>query len=457
MIWVADCHGRRPRRRTSAASLLGVVLLIGSLIACNGLLGDVQIERGTLMPAPVQSSMTGTADQDASAGDACEPGAVRCTGAALQLCSPEARWFTTTICGSAALCGTDPPACRVPACALDELRCDGAVLEACNVDRDGWLELDTCASPALCSPRVRNCLPEPCSVGELACNDRDLARCGDDEVGWIGLDSCETPALCEAARSDGSSRCVAPACEAGARRCLAGNLLACNEGRTDWELLESCASPDLCELTLARESVSCESPRCALSEHRCEGATLTVCNAARDDFDVVQVCASATLCDALSGSCGVAACEPGERRCNGAQIEVCDESATGFVPDVERECATPELCTSGPDGDVFCAEPVCEPGQSRCNGAALELCDGARTGFLQAERCASEALCIEFGTEARCEPPACDEGEAECQSARVLAVCNADRTRFDTTQCGLLGCDARQSPARCRTLLDVFN
>jgi hypothetical protein len=87
----------------------------------------------------------------------------------------------------------------------------------------------------------------------------------------------------------------------------------------------------------------------------------------------------------------------------------------------------------------------------------LETCNTARTGFALLQSCGSQALCVEAngGESFECAAPACAAGEAECRG-RNVAVCTADLTGFDLTNCGLLGCNDEEAPARCRTLGDLL-
>ncbi len=443
--------------------------------ACNSLLGDVAVEddplaaraepgvgiatgSGTLQPG---SLVPVSPDEDGVGPDGleflqCEVGTVLCVGSALQLCVAGGRWLTSDVCGSPSLCKTEPPGCQAPACALDQLSCDGAVLSACNVTRDGWVTLDSCASAAHCSPNARQCMAAPCAAGELTCNALELQRCADDQLGWVALESCETAALCERTLADGASGCAAPVCEAGARRCVEERLERCNEGRTAFELVEPCTNAALCELSLERGSAVCESPSCAPGEQLCRAETLTVCNEDRTGFDDVETCGSAVLCDPDSPSCRPPACEVGARRCNGAQIETCNLDRTAFVVAGDAPCASASLCVESPGGAAACAPPACQPNELRCQGARLETCNAARTGFTLLEACASEALCVEVrGPSFDCAAPTCSAGESECRG-RNLRVCTADLTAFSSENCGLLGCNADVAPARCRTLGDLL-
>jgi hypothetical protein len=424
-----------------------LVLLAISAGACNGILGDVEIERAALTVdpsapdgAPVSGPTGGAggSSMEPSSDGECEVGAIQCVGSALSLCTAAGRWVPSDICGSPALCNTDPPGCEPPECGLDQLSCDGARLRACNPTRDGWLALDSCASAAHCNPTSRQCLAAPCAAGELRCNQGDLQRCDDDELDWALLDSCATQAVCEQALAGGGNACSPPACEAGARRCVEGSLQRCNDGRTDFELLANCANTTLCTLSLDNGSAACEPPLCATGEHRCREATLTVCNP-------------------VSGSCRAPGCELGERRCNGSQIETCNLDRTAFEVAGALSCANGSVCVDGSNGTAACELLACDVGERRCEGPRLEECNTARLGFGLLETCGSAALCVQArrGESFECAAPACGVGEAECRG-RNLAVCNSDLTGFDVVSCGVLGCNDAGGSASCNTLGELL-
>jgi hypothetical protein len=234
-------------------------------------------------------------------------------------------------------------------------------------------------------------------------------------------------------------------------------LQRCNEGRTAFELVQDCTNAALCALSLEAGNAECEAPLCAVGERRCREQTLTVCNEQRTGFDDEQTCGSAALCNSLGGRCEPPACEAGARRCNGLQIETCNLERTAFDVAGDAPCASASLCIESSNGGASCQLPACDPGQRRCQGARLEVCNAARTGFSLLESCASQALCVEVrgGQSFQCAAPACAAGEAECRG-RDLTVCNADLTALEVVDCGLLGCNDAETPARCLTLGDLL-
>lgn len=442
-------RAREPRIRCAFVVLgaMGIaaplLLLAGLTSGCGEVLGDFEIDTNGLAP------------EDLGPQDACEPGEVQCSGAALQLCSGDgSRWITSTLCGSAELCKTDPPECRPPECALDQLSCDGPLLRLCNEGRDGWMEVDSCASAAHCNPSSRQCLAAPCVAGELSCNEASLQRCAENELGWVLLDSCATQGLCEISREDGKTSCAPPVCEAGARRCNGAQIERCNDDRSAFEpTVEAiCASTSLC-VEGADGEVSCRAPVCSEGQFNCTpDGLLQSCSGGRDTWQDVRTCVTPALCDAALGiqGCQDPVCEADERRCEGTSVVACRAGRDGF--DAVAECGALG-CNAA---TAACQPPACARDALRCQGARLEVCNEERSGFSLLETCGSEALCVRIGNSDRfrCDVPACAAGSVECQD-NDLAVCNADLTGFDVVNCGLLGC-ANGDPPACRTLGDLF-
>jgi hypothetical protein len=150
--------------------------------------------------------------------------------------------------------------------------------------------------------------------------------------------------------------------------------------------------------------------------------------------------AGAPPCDP-TGPCPGPVCLSGQRRCAGAALEVCNVARTAFV--LEEQCASPALCDGA---NATCGQALCAPEQRRCQGARLEVCNGDATAFVLEEQCASPGLCGAEG----CLPPACTVGERRC-SADVLEQCNPNLTAFELVQsCGSAAlCNG--PAARCNT------
>jgi len=152
--------------------------------------------------------------------EACNPGERRCDRSdndqspVLESCSPDrSGWAPLDACVTRELCdqtltsstpgglvvGSDgmvqaqAPStpdtvakCNLPACAVGEVRCEGARLEYCSEGRTGWITAEECASEALCTGSLNNvtaagvpaCLPPICAAGTHRCSDTGVNSCG---------------------------------------------------------------------------------------------------------------------------------------------------------------------------------------------------------------------------------------------------------------------------------------
>jgi hypothetical protein len=472
--------------------IAGLLFSVG--VACTQLFGG---EQNTL--APVEAAKPPTIAMPALqpvAGrtEVCAAGQMRCDGALLQACADDrSGWVTAQHCAAAALCQEAPAACLAATCSADEMTCSGAVLQKCNADRTGWDLFATCLSPAHCNADLRQCMTEPCNAGDRRCDRSELDQspvlevCRDDRTDWGPLDACVTRELCDQTLSGGAPggglvlgsdgmvqiqapagpgavlTCNLPACAVGEVRCEGSQLEFCSEGRTGWTVAEECASPALCAGSLTNlgpggEPV-CLAPACAPNQHQCaEGGVLQVCSEDRTGFRVIQTCIGPPFCNAVLADqgqegCRDAPCVAGEMQCNGAQIQVCRQDRTA-LDDTGALCESPALCNADDPTNAFCEDPACRRGATsgsefRCEGAQLERCNEALSGYDTVQTCATPALCDASQRLTGCRPPACQPGQHACNADGFLQTCNADQTGFENTEnCGSPGqCDA--NAGRC--------
>jgi hypothetical protein len=226
-----------------------------------------------------------------------------------------------------------------PVCAAGQFRCEGSLLQSCNEEGNGWLDIDRCASAELCdaSRRTGGCLPQTCEAGALRCAGDTLERCRD------GGDNSDPVAECALAGGcDPIALACRDACIVGGARCRGAALEICDDVLTGWQSTV-CASPELCNAEARR----CEPPRCEPDEPTCQGSQPQRCAPGRDGFvDVGAPCASVELCDPSRGACVEPACAAGETACGGLMtLLTCNASQTGFDT---RACGLLALCDSGP-------------------------------------------------------------------------------------------------------------
>ena len=421
-------------------------------LGCADMLGDVSIENRDAAAAVDSVNQSQTA---------CEAGAARCQGAVLQACEPDGSgWTARARCASPALCAADsgqPARCLAPLC-TPGITCDGAVLRQCNADSTGFDRLDTCVSPAHCDAAAGACLDAPCTPGALSCNGNTLQRCNAAATGHDAIATCASPALCDRLRDgcaeDGCAAdaftCPEPSCEPGELRCSGARLETCNAGRDGWVLVEECVTEGVCQQTLTGSiAFGCAEPACNEGDVRCspDGERLT-CNAARTEYaESIGQCRSADAC-APEGCLADTLCEPGSLSCNGNTLEQCRIGAGARPTRVALdECATRGLCLlavldplAASRLDPSCTAPACAPGEHRCQGAQMQVCNADRSGFDAAEVCASAALCEAGAGTGACPVPC---SGAICNGS-MLRLCNAELTGFvDAQDCGTASsCDS---------------
>jgi hypothetical protein len=91
------------------------------------------------------------------------------------------------------------------------------------------------------------------------------------------------------------------------------------------------------------------------------------CNELQNGFAELA-CANAGLCDAIGGACQAPACSPGEARCVGARLDVCNAGLSALDP--VADCASPQLCNAAA---ARC--DACAPNARRCaNSTTVATC-----------------------------------------------------------------------------------
>jgi hypothetical protein len=271
------------------------------------------------------------------------------------------------------------------------------------------------------NPTPRACLP-----GLVRCQGPVLQTCEADGSGWRALQRCASAALCVDAPGE-VSRCIERACEPGII-CSGADLLQCNAELTGFDPIDSCESAAHCDAM----SGACEETRCVPGEVSCNGATLQKCNDGPTGYDVVATCATAALCDDLvRNSCGSDAlgcdvtgaacpepsCEPGQLRCTGTRLEVCNDGRNGW--DFVDECVTPGVCEASRQNPVAqsCVEPLCDGGDVICSpGGARLACNLERTEYsVTISQCQRPEDC----TPAGCQVDPCTVGELSCNGTTL--------------------------------------
>ncbi|MEO8180593.1 MAG: hypothetical protein ABI895_17295, partial [Deltaproteobacteria bacterium] len=328
--------------------------------------------------------------------------------------------------------------CNLPACAVGEVRCEGARLEFCSEGRTGWITAEECASEALCAGSLSNisntgtpvCLAPACATGQHQCAGAGVLQvCSEDRTGFRDLETCIGAPFCNAVLADqGQAGCRDAPCEAGQMQCNGAQIQVCKDDRTGLDDSGApCESAALCNAD-DPSNAFCDDPVCRRgatsgNEFRCQGAELQRCNESLTVYDTIQTCVTAALCDATQrfNGCKAPVCQPSQHTCNNGFLQTCNADQTGF--DNTENCGSQAQCDANAGR---CADP-CEPGATRCNSATgdLERCNDRLTGWQPIADCQSLALCDEAN--GRCN--ICFGGAFSCADNQ-LRQCAADGRTF---------------------------
>jgi len=354
------------------------------------------------------------------------------------------------VLGSDGMVGLAPPgpaqvtSCRLPACAVGEVRCEGSQLQYCVEGRTGFVAAEDCATAALCTASLTNvgpagtplCLPPACAANEHRCSEGGVLQvCNEDRSGFRVSQTCIGTPFCSAALADqGLDGCRSAPCEAGQMQCNGANIQVCRADRTGLDDTGvTCESPALCNAEDPANAF-CEPPVChrgatSSDEFRCDGKALQRCNESLSGYDTIDTCVTPALCDAsqrLDG-CQPPVCQPGQHACSAGFLQLCSPDQTGFE-NVEN-CGSQAACDANAGR---CADP-CAPGAVRCNQQSgdLEECQELLTGWQTIADCLSLPLCD--AQNRRCNPPACALGARRCETRGnnpVISQCAPGREAF---------------------------
>lgn len=121
---------------------------------------------------------------------------------------------------------------------------------------------------------------------------------------------------------------------------------------------------------------------CVAGDLRCVGPFLYTCGQDLESWTYVDTCSTEAHCRSRDGGCKP--CAPGEHRCEGTKLEVCDES---FAWREVEDCLDANACNLNSDSCRPCVE-----NEHQCQGAALMRCSPELTWVL-AQQCANPTAC----------------------------------------------------------------
>ncbi len=332
-------------------------------------------------------------------------------------------------CAAGFLCAAGK--CVLPAnlggCEPNRLRCNGADVEKCEATGLGWGLVSTCATG--CSAGA--CRPQACTPGTRRCEGDAAEACTPAGDAWALVQSC--PSHCDLA----TGLCLAPVCAPFSVRCDpagASSVQTCDSFGAAW-VGSACANGTICD------SGRCQPSICTAGATRCStsGSGIETCSALGDSWVATSSCSFGCSGSASGASCTAAACQPGGTRCDGAALEQCRPDQTGFA--LVSFCATG--CTP-PVGvtPAQCALPVCAPSARRCasDGIGVEVCASDGTGWTRVDTCpvaCGAGQCTT--TSANCQP-----ADLRCNGpdAQACVAISSGVTAWHTQATCLDGCSS---------------
>ena len=184
-------------------------------------------------------------------------------------------------------------------------------------------------------------------------------------------------------------------------------------------LQATCATPALCDS--AGRAVQ-DAPACQPGQYSCDSAgDLQTCNASETGFTTTAACGSAALCNASAGKCNTAPCSPSE--CSGVQRR--QPPAVQREPDrVDHRADVRDALPCATSPPRRATWPACTANEYQCAGAALDVCNAGRTGYVASTTCMAANLCD--AADGRCD--VCVPGSWSCSGAGLYHCASDGQT-----------------------------
>ena len=436
----------------------------------------------------------------------CDPGRVLCNGNCIDplinntYCGADSNCQNYIPCNGEDIClggsCTEKPATCIDSgsdinCQTDdpnaEARCDS---NNCVVEcKDGFGKVDGFCT-AMDTPQDKVCEPNKrqCSGGgdgiirSYLCNSDGteilsdtMIECTNDDPNAKAM--CDENGECMTQCNEGyvkvDGKCALVNCTEGETRCDDNRVMICNESKTGFDVHETCTTAEpnkvstctngYCSTQCDDNSVQDESGNCVTKvcdpyEFKCEGTNVMQCNPFGTEFTLAEECSpydpnGVALCKNgqcswrckdnyinIDNVCELVACEPGEKRCDGDRVMVCNSMGIGY--DVEKTCESDDHylmiscenndCVSGcmdgyTDVDGVCTKIICEPNALGCDGDKIVKCNSTGTAYEPKESCTTS------------DPHAAPT----CKNAACTKVCNNNYIDVDGT-CTQVACTAGQ-------------
>ncbi|MFW5740664.1 MAG: PPC domain-containing protein, partial [Myxococcota bacterium] len=400
-------------------------------------------------------------DAACSCNNECDTaGLDRCSGDVVETCAMDAvgclGWQTVTNCADSSqqcvLTGNDATCeggCTDGCPAENDLRCQGDLLQSCDMGTDGclhWITSQDCGADSLvcddtgATPAcVESCQDTCPSEGDMQCEGDAIETCSmgtDGCLAWETTTNCadnDPPQTCDAS---GTVPVCADSCSdacptEGDLQCAGDQIQTCTMGANgclDWETTTNCADntpAETCDDSGAEPVCvsSCQDTCPAEDDVQCNGDVIETCTMGAEGclaWETTEDCSTNTPAQTCSDAGGAPACVDGcqdtcpaenDEQCNGDVIETCTMGANGCLAwETTTDCSTstPAQTCSDAGGAPACVDGCQDacPAENdlQCSGDLLQTCTMGASG----------CLAWETTTDCSANTPAqiCDDGGA---------------------------------------------
>jgi hypothetical protein len=400
---------------------LATLIALGAAAGCGSPMTHEDAGPGSdaLVPdgprRPVPDGLAGDARTDGpTCLDKCTKGVSQCVNAQIQTCvlgpSGCTDWEVPKDCPGGKACNAGAcPSCT-DNCTFGNTQCSGTKVQKCTVAASGcfdWATPESCPGGLPCSNNACPTCVDKCTVGTTKCLGSQVQTCTKPAGGcadWGAPQNCPDGTGCV---NDKCPTCTNE-CLSGATQCSGTQIKTCavgSDGCTHWGPAEDCPNGKACILDTCPNCTD----KCQSGQTQCSGTLVQTCELKATgclDWSVAAACPGGGLCQ--NDKC--AGCNPGEHRCNGNALEVCNSSSQWQLQ---------QLCAQACDPKTLqCQVTVtCTAGARRCNGNQVQICNATGTAWLTAETCnvsCQNGLCT----------GACTPGATRC-NGNTPETCNS--------------------------------
>jgi hypothetical protein len=354
------------------------------------------------------------------ASGACEPDAQFCQDGFIYACNATGTSATLSkACMKGTYCVVDDgvPSCKALACNPNGPVCDGDVATVCKADGSGPLPGgQACADSGLsCTQGV--CRDFKCEPGEKVCQGGDVYSCNPDGASAALVADCTAGQVCDATQS----ACRPKVCDPATLGCSGSLVVTCNDFGSDWlPPTQDCAmSGDACV------KGECKEKTCTPNAQFCKGNDVHLCDGNGVNSSLSQTCTPGYYhCETyFSGSayCAQNICNAGQSVCDNNILKTC--TADGKIPATGTDCtADNKYCDSW---SLTCQPKVCEvTNTTYCKNGDIYYCFDYASESLQ-QTCFGDTACKKAGDVTSCVPLLCHPGETSC-AANKVGTCAED-------------------------------